>query len=282
MIKKYLVILTMIVGISSFSYGQHKQYLSQTKISDDLYFNKITDSTYMITHYFPYWGGNGLFVLLPNNKGVLIDTPYEITGTESLLNWISNNFGNLELTAIVTGFHQDNLGGNELLISNGMNVYGADLTKQLVEEQGDSLKSVLVSMVKDNENKKYFESYSNLKLVPPNITFPIHEGLRLEIENETFEVYFPGESHTIDNTVVYLHKSKILFGGCMIKGYMYKEPGYMGYANMDEWPKSIEKVIQRFPDCKLVVPGHGDYGGQDILTHSLKIVNEWNDKTASH
>jgi metallo-beta-lactamase class B len=280
--KKLILILTLIVGTSWYSIAQQKQYLTQTKISEDLYYSKITDSIFMITHYFPYWGGNSMFVLLPNGKGVLIDTPYETTGTKSLLDWIINTFGDLRLTAIVTGFHQDNLGGDELLISKGIDIYGADLTKELVIEEGDSLKKLIIESVKNNENKKYFESYSNLKLVPPNNTFPIHEGLRLAIENENFEVYFPGESHTIDNTVVYLHKSKILFGGCMLKGYMYKTPGYLGFANMDEWPKSIENVIERFPDCEIVVPGHGDYGGKDILNHSLKIVNEWNEKTASH
>ena len=234
----------------------------------------------MITHYFPNWGANSMFVLLPNKKGVLIDTPCENTGTTSLLNWISDNFGKIELIAIVTGFHQDNLGGSGLLISKGIDVYGPDLTSKLVIEQGDSLINFLKDRFKDNE--RVTDSYRNLKLTPPNKTFPIHKGLKLKIENELFEVYFPGESHTIDNTVVYLHRNKILFGGCMIKGYMYKTPGYLGFANMNEWPKSIENVIKRFPDCEIVVPGHGDYGGKDILNHSLKIVNEWNEKTASH
>ena len=280
--KKFIQILILILGTSIYSYAQQKQYLAQTKISDDLYYSKINDSIYMITHYFPYWGANSMFVLLPSNKGVLIDTPCETTGTTSLLNWISKNFGDLKLTAIVTGFHQDNLGGDELLISRGIDVYGSDLTKRLVKEEGDTLKNIIITSVKDNKNKKYYESYSSLKLVPPNKTFPIHDGLRLNIGNEIFEVYFPGESHTIDNTVVYLHHNKIVFGGCMTKGYMYKTPGYLGFANMKEWPKSIENVIERFPDCKIVVPGHGNYGGKDILYHTLKIVNEWNDKTASH
>ena len=198
-----------------------------------------------------------------------------------MLDWISENYGELELTAIVTGFHQDNLGGNDLLISEGINVYGADLTKKLVIEEGDTLKKHIIESVRNNENKKYYKSYSHFNLVPPNKIFPIHEGLKLEVENEIFEVYFPGESHTIDNTVVYLHKNKILFGGCMIKGYLYNTPGNIEYANMNEWPKSVEKVIQKFPDCQIVVPGHGDYGGKDILDHTLEILEEWNKKNVS-
>ncbi len=279
--KNLILFLLFIVGITNSMHSQHKQHLKQTKISDDLYYNQISDSIFMITHYFPHWGGNNMFILLPNNKGVLIDTPYENTGTESLLNWISNRFGKIDLTVIVTGFHQDNLGGNEILISKGIDVYGADLTKKLVLEQGDSFKNLILKSVINNKSKKYFDSYSNLNLTPPNKTFPIQKGLKLKIENELFEVYFPGESHTIDNTVVYLHHNKILFGGCMFKGFMYKTPGYLGFANINEWPKSIEKVIKRFPDSEIVIPGHGDYGNIKILNHSLKIVNEYIKKNSS-
>jgi metallo-beta-lactamase class B len=219
-----------------------------------------------------------MVVLLPDNKGVLIDTPYENSGTKALLRWLSDNFGDLDLTAIVTGFHQDNLGGNEVLISKGIPVYGADLTKQLVEEEGDEFKKLIVESVRGNENKRYVEAYTDLNFTPPSITFPIKEGLKLEIGNEVFEVYFPGESHTIDNTVVYMYNRKILFGGCMLKGLMYKNPGYMGYANMAEWPKSVKKVINKYPECKIVVPGHGDFGDKEILFHTLNILEDWNSK----
>lgn len=276
---KFFNLFCLLILINHFSNAQHKQHLNQIKISDDLYYEQITDSIYMITHYFPRWGGNNLFVLLPNNKGVLIDTPYENTGTETLLNWITKNFGELELTAIVTGYHQDNLGGNELLISNGINVYGADLTKKLVLDEGDSLLLFIQQGVKNNKNPKYLESYQNLNLIPPNKTFPINEGIKLSIENEVFEVYFPGESHTIDNTVVYLHNKKVLFGGCMFKGKMYNSPGLLKFANIDEWPIAVDNTIERFPDCEIVVPGHGDYGDTELLTHMSNVLKNWKEKS---
>ena len=276
--KKIAFPFILLFALSSVVIAQHRQHLTQTKITEDVYYDKIQDSVYMITHYFPVWGGNSMFILLPGNKGVLIDTPYEETGTKALLDWINANFGQLDLTAIVTGYHQDNLGGDELLISKGIPVYGADLTKKLVKEQGDELKNFIIEMEKDNENPRYVESYKKLNLTPPDHVFPIHNGLKLKIENEIFEVYFPGESHTIDNTVVYLHRHKILFGGCMFKGLMYNSPGLTKYANMKAWPKSVENVIARFPDCKIVVPGHGDYGGPEVLTHTLELVNDWNIK----
>jgi len=272
------MLVSLVFGMNAMINAQPNQHHTQTRITEDLYYSQLSDSIFMITHYFPFWGGNSMLVVLPGHKGVLIDTPYESTGMQSLLDWIESRFDELELTVIVTGFHQDNLGGNELLRARGIDVYGADRTAILVSEEGPSFKNFLLESVENNENKKYLDSYQKLTFIPPNKTFPIHEGLKLEIENEIFEVFFPGESHTVDNTVVYLHHHKILFGGCMFKGLMYQSPGYLGYANMKEWPGSIEKVMERFPDCRIVIPGHGDFGDKSVLSHTLEIVKKANEK----
>ena len=118
--------------------------LSQDRyqISSDLYYSRVRDSVYLITHHFPKFGSNSLFVLLPGEFGVLIDTPHETTGTRSLLKWIRTSFGDLQLTAINTGWHQDNLGGNEYLLSLGIPVYGPTLTATLIKDNGEELKDM--------------------------------------------------------------------------------------------------------------------------------------------
>ena len=151
-----------------------------------------------------------------------------------------------------------------------------DLTVKLVKEKGAELKTIILKSVSSDENKRYFNSYMELNLIPPNKTFPIKEGLELKYGDQIYEVYFPGESHTIDNTVVYLHKQKILFSGCMIKGLEFNNPGFIRYANMTEWPVSVEKVMNKFQDCRIVVPGHGREGGKELLPHMIKVLNDWN------
>lgn len=269
--------LTIILFLFNLAYCQVDHGKGQIKINDDLYCTQIVDSVYMYTHYFPT-ASNGMFVLLPDSEGLLINTPCENTGTMALLDWIEKSFGRLRLIAIVTGFHQDNLGGDEILLSRNIPVYGADLTVKLVKDKGAELKNVILSSVSSAGYKRYYDSYMKLNLIPPNKTFPIGEGMELRFRDETFEVYFPGESHTIDNTVVYLQRRKILFGGCMIKGMEFDNPGYTGYANMAEWPVSVKKVMDRFTDCKVVVPGHGRIGGKELLPHMIALLNEWNNK----
>lgn len=246
------------------------------QISPDLYYSEVRDSVYLITHHFPRFGSNSLFVLLPYEQGMLIDTPHETTGTMSLLAWIQSSFGQLELSAINTGWHQDNLGGNEYLLSRNIPVYGPTLTANLIKDRGKELKDMLLDQTASLEDQRYHQSYRNLNLLPPNHTFPIEEGLLLERGGETFEIYYPGESHTVDNTVVYLHSKKILFGGCMIMSMRHQRPGFIEHANMTEWPVSVKKVKEKFPASEMVVPGHGSPGNAELLEHTWFILEEFN------
>jgi metallo-beta-lactamase class B len=223
-----------------------------------------------------------MFILLPDSRGILINTPCESSGTISLLDWIEKSFGRIKLTAIVTGFHQDNLGGDEILLSKNIPVYGSDLTVQLLKEQGAGLKEVIINSVSKEENKKYYNSYKALNLIPPDSIYQIKKGLNLNIGGEIFELFYPGESHTKDNIVVYIHKRKILFGGCMIKGLEFDNPGYTGYANMLEWPQSVTRVMKKFEDADIVIPGHGTPGGKDLLPHMIKVLNDWNNQAAKN
>lgn len=247
-----------------------------TSISQDLYYTPIPDSVYLITHAIPMCYGNSLFAVLTDNQGLLIDTPCEDTGTTDLLNWINRTFGELKLTAIVTGFHQDNLGGAKQLRVRGIPVYGPDVTKKLVDEQGDELKTMILNSIDKNQYPDVFAAYEAWIPTPPDHLFPMDDGLIMNIGGEQIEVYFPGESHTVDNTVVYLHKQRLLFGGCMIKDKNASNPGYTGYANMEAWPVAVGNVISRFPDCTTVVPGHGRFGGPDLLTHMHQLLLDWN------
>ena len=244
-------------------------------ISDDLYYSEIMDSTFVIIHKFP-GKCNSMFILSGNNTGVLIDTPNETTGTKSLLDWINLNFGNLELIAINTGFHNDNLGGNEYLRSKGIKIYGSSLTTRLITERANDLKGIVMEMTANIENKKYYDDFKNVAFLPPTDTFDIEKGLKLTVGKEMFDIYFPGESHTADNLVVYISNKKILFGGCMIFSIPQKKPGYIADANMIEWPESVTHVQNRYKDIKIVVPGHGDWGNIDLLQHTIDILNKWN------
>ena len=59
---KVIIIIALIFIISSAFAQPERQKARQIKINDELYYNIIADDVYMITHYFPNYGSNSLFV----------------------------------------------------------------------------------------------------------------------------------------------------------------------------------------------------------------------------
>lgn len=273
MYKRISITILFIIGISLSSVAQDKR--DSIFISDNLIAQEVIDSVFLVTHYFP-WDANCLLVILPDEKAVLIDTPNENSGTKLLLDWIYEYFGDIEIIAVNTGFHVDNLGGNGYLLSQGIPIYGSDLTAKLVNEKGEAHKNVLLEFTSSKEDKKYFNIYKEIEFKPSNMIFKISEGLRIELGGEIFEIYFPGETHTPDNVVVYLHRKNLLFGGCMVISLEREGFGYIGDANMTEGLKSLNRVKEKYNECKIVIHGHGIWGDGELLDYTINLLKNYN------
>jgi glyoxylase-like metal-dependent hydrolase (beta-lactamase superfamily II) len=176
----------------------------------------------------------------------------------------------MKITAINTHFHNDRLGGNGYLSKIGSTIYGSDLTVKLLKERG--LGNGTLDMYKKLLSKKYYDYWQNTKLTPPNKVFPLKEGLVLNIDKDTFEVFYPGPGHTPDNVVVYYPKKKILFGGCIIKTLSANSKGNIGDADLSNWYSSLKNILTKYPDAALVIPGHGESGGKELITHTMDLV----------
>lgn len=50
--------------------------------------------------------------------------------------------------------------------------------------------------------------------------------------------------------------------------------GNVADANVTEWSNTIERVAVKFPDAKVVVPGHGSYGGMELLEFTAKLFKQ--------
>jgi metallo-beta-lactamase class B len=64
----------------------------------------------------------------------------------------------------------------------------------------------------------------------------------------------------------------ILFGGCLIKSIDSNGLGNLSDAVVADWDKTIEKVMKKYPVIKTVIPGHGNFGGPELLTHTIELV----------
>lgn len=185
-------------------------------------------------------GSNGLIVI-DNNKAFIIDTPWTTKDTEQLLKWISDNGYQLE-SSISTHSHEDRTGGIGYLNSQSVDTYTSTLTNSILAENVKPL-------------AKYTFSEND---------FSLSKGL--------VEVSFLGEGHTKDNLLVWLPKQKLLFGGCLVRSEKGKSLGYVGEASVELWEGTMDKVLAKYPDAQLVVPGHGKRGDRELLKHTKALA----------
>ena len=47
--------------------------------------------------------------------------------------------------------------------------------------------------------------------------------------------------------------------------------GFLGDANIKEWPATVEKIKQQYPNAKIVIPGHGKQGGSELFDYTIKL-----------
>ncbi|HOO84989.1 MAG TPA: subclass B1 metallo-beta-lactamase [Prolixibacteraceae bacterium] len=244
----------------------------ETKLSEQLFISELSETVFVVTHYFP-WESNSLIVKASDDDVVLIDTPYENAATGLMLQWIDKKLKPQKITAINTGFHIDNLGGNALLREKGIDIYGSNLTCKLIDEKGAQTQQQIISWLSP-EQEKIKEVYEKIVFTKPNKTFQIEEGINLKIGNLSIEVFYPGESHSPDNVVVYINEIQMLFGGCMVKSLESKNLGFTGDANLDAWPVSMKIVQEKYANAKVVIPHHGMWGDMSLVQHTIELLSK--------
>lgn len=264
----YFIFLCLTFNLSAqkFDFEKHE-------ITDELVLRKIEDNAFLVTHVFP-WPGNSLLVKVSESDFILVDTPWTNSATKILLEWVRDQLGDINLKVINTHFHMDNLGGNAYLQSQNIPCYGSHLTKKLLNEKKEALIERTLKHLTEPRHKKYYEEYKDNQFVTPDHLFNIDEGKTLKVGDETIEIFYPGPGHTDDNIVVYFKNRNLLFGGCLIKSLEAKSVGMASDGNMEEWPNSVKKLIEKYKDCKIVVPGHGVWGDISLLHHTIKLFEE--------
>ena len=187
---------------------------------------------------------NGLVVII-NNKAYIIDTPWSDSDTQKLVLWIKEQ-GYQPAASISTHSHSDRTAGIKWLNEQSIPTYASKLTNQFLQQEGKVLATHTFDTFKNNE----------FWLVDKNI-----------------EIFYPGGGHTLDNIVVWLPSSKLLYGGCLVRSLASKNLGYTGEASIEQWPTSVDKVLTKYSTVKNVLPGHGDIGDVKLLIHTKKLAD---------
>jgi metallo-beta-lactamase class B len=66
----------------------------------------------------------------------------------------------------------------------------------------------------------------------------------------------------------------VLFGGCIIKSLNSQGLGSTKDANVEQWPISLNKVLEKYSDAEVVIPGHGKWGSIELIKHTLDLLEQ--------
>ncbi len=243
--KTLTLLVIMLIGLNC--HGQPGKKV--INITDDLQLVPLAENVWLHVSYINMPGtgrvsANGL-VYVSGSEAFLFDTPWNDGMTKTLVNWLRDTM-KLKITGFVPNhWHNDCMGGL------------AFLQGQKIESYANWLTIVIA-------NSK-------------NLPVPAHsfrDSLQLTLGNKQIYCYYPGPAHSTDNIVVWLPAEKILFPGCMVKSADATDLGNTADGNLKTYPETIERVIKKFPDAVIVIPGHGKPGGKDLMKHTLRLAKK--------
>lgn len=270
----FLILLILFFFLMVCSCETESNDLIEIDLTDELRLKEISKNTFLVTHSYP-WPGNSLLIRMENSDFVWIDTPYTPEAAACVIDWLYEEYGDgIKITEINTGFHIDNLGGNSELIKNNIPVHGSQLTCELLRTRSKETMLEIQKLLDPLEDKEYLDKYASFEFAEPTHVFNINDEQVLSFGKETVEIYYPGPTHTYDNLVVYIPSKKILFGGCMVLSSDTEKVGYIKDGNIEEWPLSLERVMEKYKAVEIVVPGHGDPGDISLIEHTITVINE--------
>ena len=205
--------------------------------------NVFQHISYLIIPVYGPFPCNGI-VYIHDGEALVFDTPIGKTAAKQLIHWIEKEKQSTITGVVVNHFHVDCLGSLDVFHKKGIPSYAHNQTLAFAKKQ-------------------------NLYDVP-KIGFK--DTLNLKIgKKKVLNQYF-GQGHTKDNIVSFLPDESLLFGGCMIKADQAGK-GNLNDANVEEWPKTVQKIKNAFPGLKVVVPGHGEWGDTKLLDYTIKLFS---------
>lgn len=191
------------------------------------------------------WGltpANGLIVV-DGEHAAMIDTPWTPEQTALLLSWIEKELKAKVEIVIIGHHHVDCLGGLPETHRRGIRSIGLDQARELALAE---------------------------KIEAPEETFA--GSTRLAVGGLELELFHPGAGHTADNIVTWIPAKKVLFGGCFVKSADARSLGNTDESDLAAWPASLARLKERFPEAKIIVPGHGDPGGWELVDNTLRLL----------
>ncbi len=228
-----------------FLYIDSTVYQSDRLIVQQLSRHVYRHTSYLQTHDFGKVDCNGMLVV-NESEAVVFDTPADEVSSEELIKFITETLQSPVKAIIPTHFHEDCVAGLEKF--NQYNIPGYASHKTLAK------------LIQEKRN-----------FSKPLIGFD--KRLALPIGSKTVYAEYFGEGHTSDNIIGSFPEDNALFGGCLIKA-LGATKGYLEDANVSAWSATVRRLQQKYPEARLVIPGHGKPGNAELLDYTIKLFEQ--------
>lgn len=221
---------------------------SVLRISEDITLTQVSPHAWVHTSVadlegFPGVSSNGMLVV-SRGEVLMLDTPANDDQTERLVRFIEDSMHARVTMFMPNHWHADCMGGLAYLQSFGVVSYANRMT--------------------------IAAALANGKPVPEH---GFHRSMKLTVGDIRVYLNYEGGGHTPDNTVVWIPEEGVLFGGCLVKDLGTRGIGNGTDADMEAWPATMDRLIRKYENAKVVVPGHGLWGGTELLSHTLELVS---------
>lgn len=243
---QFLILLSILsaCGISK-TQKESKKYVLEDK---KLILSKLNDSSYVFTTFNIYddikFSANGLIKICSDGI-VLIDTPWDSTQFQPLLDEIKFRF-NLPVKLIVsTHSHIDRTNGLEYYSKLGIPTYTSRSTYNICKERGE----------------KHSE-------------FTFRNDTTFCVGTTKIETFYPGAGHAPDNIVIWFPNDKVLFGGCFIKSTEAENIGNLADANVGIWPIALKAVKRKYKKPNFIIPGHQSWESLESINYTLSLLKK--------
>ncbi len=222
-------------------------YSKEIRITEDIRIIQISSNAFVhITiGEFPGFGKfpcNGV-IYRNGSEAFLFDSPVNDSLTAILIKGIKDSLGLTVTGFIPNHWHNDCMGGLSYVKSRKIKSYANQMTIDIATAK-------------------------NLPL--PDSGFS--DSLIIDFDGRKIELYYPGAAHSTDNITIWLPEEKVLFPGCIVKSSDSRNIGNVADGDINSYPSVLEKLLDKFPDAKIVVPGHGNYGGLELIRFTNKLL----------
>jgi glyoxylase-like metal-dependent hydrolase (beta-lactamase superfamily II) len=212
-------------------------------------------------------------IVLGNDRALVVDTGMGPANGARVRGFADELAGDRELVLTITHFHPEH-GFGAQAFRDATIVYNRAQLDELHDKGGAYLDMFRTF------GEAVAEQLAGVELVDPDETYD-RGSHRIDLGGRTIELHDYGRAHTRGDQIVLLPSERVLFTGDLVEERCFAIFPYFPPDDADvdgeKWIAVLERLEALEP--AIVVPGHGEVGGVDLITTVREYLVQLRDET---